>query len=202
MSATRVLYAGGPGAPFMVQTPFAFDTPGIEDGIPCYTPQLGDVLLDVFAVITEPFDGTTPLLDFGAPAARGGPGNAGFLADWATVDGGTDPVNGALDVSSVDVSLYPEYAYLNALPRQTASAVAAMAAYTAVQTTVDHADPVGRTGVSLANLYGTLLAHGTNPWAVWVSQDGLIGGAPVGGAIGAGYVTVLGLRPLAPVSLP
>lgn len=42
---------------------FAFDTPGLNNGVEFYTPAVGDILLDAFVIVTQAFDGTTPKFD-------------------------------------------------------------------------------------------------------------------------------------------
>lgn len=55
---------------------FAYDTPGLADGIPVFTPQAADVLLDVGFVVHEAFDGTTPLADVSTDS------NDGIFYEW------------------------------------------------------------------------------------------------------------------------
>lgn len=54
--------AAGGGASGMkkVMFDFAFDTPGLKDGVPVYNPAIGEVLYDAYFIKKTPFDGTTP----------------------------------------------------------------------------------------------------------------------------------------------
>lgn len=44
---------------------FEFDTPGLDEGVELFTPQVNDVLLDGWVSVIEGFNGTTPKLDMG-----------------------------------------------------------------------------------------------------------------------------------------
>lgn len=45
---------------------FAYDTPGLEDGLEFYTPTVGEFLIDARFVVDVAFNGTTPKADIGA----------------------------------------------------------------------------------------------------------------------------------------
>lgn len=45
--------------------PFAFNTPGLNNGVNFYTPTVGDLLLDAWIEVTTAFNGTTPNGDIG-----------------------------------------------------------------------------------------------------------------------------------------
>jgi hypothetical protein len=67
------------GVPRLFRFDFAFDTPNLNTGVEVYTPTVGDILLDVGFVITEAFDGTTPMADV-TNAAAGFPD--GIFYEW------------------------------------------------------------------------------------------------------------------------
>ena len=54
-----------PGASIVRAFPFTFDLDGLPGGADIYTPTPGDVLLQAWLAVTVPFDGTTPIGDFG-----------------------------------------------------------------------------------------------------------------------------------------
>lgn len=75
--------AGGsqPGVA-IVRGPFAFahNTAGLATGVSVYSPAINDVVLTAWVEVTTAFNGTTPLLDFGAGAVGGDGGIFGQIA--------------------------------------------------------------------------------------------------------------------------
>lgn len=66
------------GTPIVRKFPFAYNTPGLNDGVTVYTPRVGDILLDAWIEIETAWDGTTPKGDAGPIA---GPGESGWWAN-------------------------------------------------------------------------------------------------------------------------
>lgn len=54
---------GGGGGVTVVKFDFSFNTPGLAQGIDIYTPEVGDVLYNLWFDVRTPFDGTTPKAD-------------------------------------------------------------------------------------------------------------------------------------------
>lgn len=76
---------GAPAGVAIVRAfPFAFDTPDLLTGAAVYTPTIGDVLLDAWVEIVEPWDGTTPKGDFGR--FTGGITRGFFYVVWTSLD--------------------------------------------------------------------------------------------------------------------
>ncbi len=77
-----VIGSGGAGVGnAVVRGPFnlAFDTGGLVDGVVCYTPTIGDILLDAWISVTAAWDGTTPKADLSQFSAE----TYGWLASIA-----------------------------------------------------------------------------------------------------------------------
>jgi hypothetical protein len=68
------------GQLIVVERKFRFDTPGILTGAPLYYPTPGDWLWDGFIVTDDPWDGITPLGDWGLLTIP----KPGFLATIGT----------------------------------------------------------------------------------------------------------------------
>lgn len=60
------------GAPVIRAFPFAFDDPGLTDGVEVYTPAIGDLLIDAWVEVDTAWNGTTPTFDVGSLAANYG----------------------------------------------------------------------------------------------------------------------------------
>ena len=142
---------------------FAFDTPGINDGVAFYTPTVGDILYDVWYVVTTAFNGTTPFADVSQYTGSGAPGGlasgvatAHDLTVAASINNGGGPAN----ATTTDSSSYLTLRYNN--------------------------------GAALPGLFTT-----ADPLKLVVSQDGLKGGAAVGGSAGAGKVYIVTSTPVA-----
>lgn len=77
---------------------FAFNTPGLADGIPIYALAPGEILLDLWISVETPFDGTTPEADVGTFEG----GNLGIFGNYfnvpidLTTAGTAIPDNGSL----------------------------------------------------------------------------------------------------------
>ncbi len=143
------------GGVFIGSFVFAFDTPGLNDGIVFYEPTLGDVLIGARVVADTVFDGTTPRCDFGI-ADQGVLGNS---YDFAYMGDEPESVSGLrVNTHSVSVSLVEDYA---------AGSYAAM-----LSPVVDEVT-----------------------WKLWVSQNGLVGGDPVGGTQGRGRIIIATATP-------
>lgn len=57
----------------------AFNTSGLNTvGIPIFTPSIGSILLDVWVEVTQPWNGTTPKIDFGSFEVE----NWGICQNW------------------------------------------------------------------------------------------------------------------------
>lgn len=97
--------SGTSGAVTVVRAfPFAFDTPGLVAGHTVYTPAVDDVLLDGWLEVTEAWDGTTPMCDFGTfvPGPLGLYGYYQGPADLTLTDHGLGEnagLNGRVDSS-------------------------------------------------------------------------------------------------------
>lgn len=79
-------------------TPFAYDTPGLVDGITVYAPAVGDLLIDAWIDVITAWNGTTPTADMsqftGALAPHGLWYYSGAMPDLTvvrTVDQGGGP---------------------------------------------------------------------------------------------------------------
>jgi hypothetical protein len=153
----------------VVSFDFAFDTPGLADGLEVWTPAVGDVLLNAWFRVTTSFNGTTPTADIfsGDSAANGLFYNAAGAQvlnreeqDWGDgymASGNTgDPNYQAVDL------------------------VTAAALYG--QDSTYYQTAFGR--------FGT-----TTPILVAASQDGSLGGTPVGGSQGAATLYLLVATP-------
>ena len=74
---------------------FAFNTPGINNGVVFYTPKVGDFLLTFFVVISAGFNGATPKGDIGTFVG----GNTGIYASgngaFSLTSAATDIANNA-----------------------------------------------------------------------------------------------------------
>lgn len=83
--------AGGsqPGVAITRSFSFAFDTPGLADGLTFWEPSADDVLLECRIVVIEEWDGTDPLGDFGA--------EDGFLLE--------SYLSGTVDMTSVEAEV-------------------------------------------------------------------------------------------------
>lgn len=88
--------ATGLGLPQVVGCPFAFDTPGLADGAPIYTPKIGDVLLACWLEITEAWEADSDaFFDLGGFDPTGHLGNPYHIGWFGNVAN-------ALDLSKAD----------------------------------------------------------------------------------------------------
>lgn len=78
----------------LTQVPFAFDTPNLATGIPVYTPEVGEILYDVWAAIQTAWDGDTPIIDAAVtPIAAISPDLETYLSNVGILGlGGDGPV--------------------------------------------------------------------------------------------------------------
>lgn len=144
--------------------PFAFDDAGLNDGIVFYTPTVGDILLDAWIETTEAWDGTTPNADIGTLTYDAGLYNttSAYTIGNADNDGGNGGIvqqSGNENMSSLLSDNNPYWG----------GATVADVRY---------------------NMFRVVPARFSEatPMKIVVSQDGLSGGAAVGGTTGAGAV--------------
>lgn len=152
------------GVPVVKSLVFAFDDAGLADGLPIYTPAVGDILLNAWIEVKTAWDGTTPLGDFGQdlPADTG----CGWLCyarsqwpmDQADVDG--QWFAHGLDTQNSFVTGGATESLGNTTPAITARVLPAR-------------------------------INNTAPVKVWVSQDGLAGGADPGATQGLAVACLL-----------
>lgn len=141
---------------------FAYDTPGLEDGIEVYTPTIGDLFIDALFSVTTAFNGTTPTADLCPLGA-----DAGLWASYASA---------MPDLSSFD---HPYGDGIGNLSLAISSGVAGYPSQFVASTGIAP-HPAGTSG----------------PWKLVVSQDGAIGGDPIGGTAGAGSLYLLIATPV------
>jgi len=159
------------GAYDVVRGPFqfAYDTPDLENGLPFYTPTVGDILLDTWFEVDTAFDGTSPLADIGTGTGS----NAGMwygsnygIYDITSADGdGARNGGGTFNTGQLQ--------NLNG----NISSLSGLNAYNAVRV------------VPCKFLTAA-------PWHVWVSQSGQKGGPSVGGAAGAASLYIVTATPV------
>lgn len=141
--------------------PFAFDTPDLLTGAALYTPTPGDILLDAWIAITEAWDGTTPLGDFGS---------------FTNVSGFLGTVLGATGCVMMDVAYDTDadFGWLVAPGNTTLRDVGTLVSALQVLRTQDGTNPVGMqfaasVSASCGRYFGKLTG---DPIKVCVSQDG------------------------------
>ncbi len=147
---------------------FAFNTASINSGVTIYTPTVGDILLEAWIELTTSFNGTTPKGDIGTFV-----GTSSGL--WKN-------------------SLFA------GLPFDLTSTAAAEAAGTGVlvgQSAAFTLDPLSVAAQGDRRNYIPARFTATNPLKIVVSQDGLAGGAAVGGSAGAGNIYIVTATPRA-----
>jgi hypothetical protein len=149
---------------------FAFDTPGLTDGVIFYTPTVDDVLLNVWFEIDTVFDGTTPQADVGTFVGT----NSGLWA--ATISRGFSLTD--IGTQDAGTGLYLACGFHNITG---AGGIAELYALG------------GDAGENVVP--GRFTA--TNPLKLVVSQNGQKGGAAVGGTMGAARLYIVTATPLA-----
>lgn len=161
-----------PGTVQVIGFSFAFDTPGLSDGIPFYTPTVGDLLLDAWMQIGSPdgtpWDGTTPLGDFGTGANAG---SGTFAEEGVTSAVQMDYWAGTTDNGS------PAWVYWTGANGNAGAHFGS----SDLRQAIAYNQGVGARGsvLSAEQLY------------VWVSQDGLKGGADPGASQGAAVLYLM-----------
>lgn len=154
------------GGPVVRAFPFAFDTPGLANGVSLYVPTVGDVLVDGWFQIDTAWNGTTPNGDFGSFVGTtfGYIGNAFDVVNFSVADHATlgAGLQTAGHTSNAPLSLLGAAAGANLLGLRIAPAV-----FTA-----------------------------THPIKVVVSQDGQIGSAAPGSTQGAAILYLVTAAPL------
>lgn len=186
---------GGPPAPLdtvgfprVHRLDFAYDTPGLADGLPILTPEPGEVILDASFWVHEAFDGTNPLGDFGP--AYGPPPGYGYLSDWV---GAAD-----LSVSAYDYS--PDgYQYGHHAGRWSWSAIQYNIRYAVMDLAyrIQAGQPVDVDATSsLLFTYPQILIPPTTfPIYVFASQNGYQGGPPLDSTQGAASFYLITAKP-------
>lgn len=166
-----------PGA-VIVRGPFdfAYNTPGINNGVAFYTPTVGDILLDAWIEVLTAFDGTQPKADFG-PFLSGQ--TAGYYGGpWAPVlltDADADAITGSIP-SDQGLLAHPFGSGRSLLVNSLAASN-------------------GYGGMSRKIVPGKITA--ADPWLLVVSQDGTRGGAAIDSTQGAGRLYIVTATPAA-----
>jgi hypothetical protein len=145
--------------------PFAFDDVGLNDGIEFYTPAVNDVMVTAWIEVTEAFDGTTPLADFGMFDGI----TAGFFANQGL---------GAVDVSTIDAGLFGGGTVSQGIAPPPSDLYSSLLS----------SSPTGLRVIPLRFTIAQALK-------IVVSQDGEAGGTAVGGTAGAGAVYLVVATP-------
>lgn len=146
---------------------FAFDDAGLNAGITFYTPTVADLILAAAVFTDTAFDGTTPKFDVGT-------GLMGAVAGiFNDVSAPVDLSNQAFDALGDGGTL------LGIFPVNSLDGLAIAAEVGPVVT------------------FPPYLVTAANPLKAWASQDGFIGGDPVGGAAGAGRLYICTATPAA-----
>jgi hypothetical protein len=167
-----------PSAPPGIQVvspgfPFAFDDPGLADGIEVFTPIVGHLLHDAWVEVAEAWDGTTPQCDFGPSTAGYGllsyQNNGPFPIDEADQDETGNAIGAGFTAQASIVTTLQ-----NGLAAQVES----------------RSLPDGHYGRRLPARI--VVAH---PFLVWVSQDGSCGGADPGSTRGSAVLYVVTSAP-------
>lgn len=161
--------ASAKGIPHLYKYDFAFDTPGLADGIEVYTPQVGDVLLNWFVDLRTVFDGTTPKFDIGTFVGA----DQGWIARWNSVSAVPTLANASTSYGGTGLSFNEEV---------NLSAFAVQQDY-----------GIDNSPNENYNYEGVFTD--TNPLKIVVSQSGEIGGDPIGGAAGAATLYLLIAHP-------
>ena len=166
--------AGGGGSmPFkIVRVTFDHATAGINDGVPCYTPEIGETLLSLTVKRYTAWNGTTPKLDIAQ-------------APWWVTNptyGWFGSLAGPVDMTDV---LYDGGGVLTANNGTIASLEGSMA--TAQMESIPITPPTPGYGWYFVGSEFTTV----DPVLVVVSQDGAKGGAATGATTGSSAVELL-----------
>ncbi len=157
------------GAP-VVRGPFsfAFATPGLTAGVAFYTPTIDDLWLDWWIEVDTAFDGTTPFADVGT-----------FLGTTQGTWAATDSPGSAFTLTTAGNEL----------------GGAGVFGMSGVNSPGQNAITAVGDGISNAEPFFPARFTAANPLKLVVSQDGLAGGAAVGGAAGAGRLYIVTATP-------
>ena len=168
---------GGGGAPSagspVIRGPFAFayDTPNINNGVPFYTPTVGEILVEMWVEVITAFDGTTPKADISQFTGTSSPYG---LWGWNTIPFLLDTT-----IDSIDSGGGP---LVGAAPTGGGGTV--------------HGVPLSQS-YSAHQRYAPARFVSADPLLLVVSQDGLKGGAAIGGSQGSGNVYLITGTPVA-----
>jgi len=160
--------AGSSGVRCLGPFTFSYNTPGLNAGIEFYTPTVNDVLVDAFVTARVGFNGTTPKFDFGPVSAP------------PTTDGFFWQANAPVVMSQG----WPTPATFRVLWYVVGSSLfSARINYYAATKQIQPQQGIIRSA---------------DPWKLWVSQNGSMGGAAVGGSAGQGEMYLLIASPSVP----
>ena len=160
------------GAYDVVRGPFTFhyDTPGLENGLPFFTPTIGDILLDAWFEVDVAFNG-----------------GSGALADIGTAVGSAFGLwfgsnYGIFDITSADGdgARNGGGTFNTGLLQNLNGNISSLAGLNAVN--------------AVRVVPGKFLT--ADPWKVWVSTNGQAGGGPVGGSAGTASVYIVTATPV------
>lgn len=102
------------GIPQVIACPFAFDTPGLADGVMIYRPTIGDILLACWLEITKAWEAdSAAFADIGGFDPTGDLGNPYHIGWWGNVSNAIDL--SVPDTASEDASLHPQCTFDNML---------------------------------------------------------------------------------------
>jgi hypothetical protein len=147
--------------------PFTHSTAGVTAGVPIYTPNVGDVILDIGIQLPVAFNGTTPMCDVGTFNG----GSAGLFDGLA---------GAAVNLADADAAV-TDNAGLSSATTTTWLAAA-----------IGSAGAAGGASYLPAALYVTV----ANPLLLVVSQSGMKGGTATGATAGTGAVYVITSSPV------
>ena len=145
--------------------PFAHNTPDILTGASLYTPVVGDIIYDIWVEIDTPWNGTTPMGDFGTFVGSSGRGIINALS------------SSPLDMTVADVNPFNEYFGDGLLGSPNIHSSLAIA-------TIYDTD-----------IRWPLKVVADNPIKVCVSQDGTNTGANPDSTQGSGYLYIVTATP-------
>jgi hypothetical protein len=162
---------GSLGAPTWYKFDFSHDTPGLADGLDVYTPEIGDLLLDVGFVVPEVFNGTTPKADVGGVQPYGALfSDFTNSVDMSVAGAGWMAIAGDMEYMGSPNTGTTGGRFLSGVLDKYSDSLQRIVAYHRFVT--------------------------TTPFKVWVTQDGWLGGAPVGGTTGEATMFFCVVRPV------
>lgn len=161
------------GVPRIERCPFAYDTPGLRTGVPIFTPEEGDLLLDVWIEVVTAWNGTNPFADIGSfTFAAGG---------WFSSMG-----------SGIDLSHADSENELDGLMRDQSTAGNGISSDLSLATVAAIAIN-NHWGTAVRTLPATFVA--ADPIKLVVSQDASATGADPGATQGSGFVYLMVATP-------